>query len=124
MARLTSPFYYDLSFDPFLYAEIGEERNGMMLSVLSALARLDIDPWTEAANLSRLPAPQATMRLTSLLSTTPNSQIKVPAPATIARLIGLLPKAARGEARPPGGAVANKLKLSLYRAIISNWRSS
>jgi hypothetical protein len=35
-------------FDDFLFAPIGEDRNGMLLSVLSALARLDIDPWQEA----------------------------------------------------------------------------
>jgi len=122
MTRLVSPFYYDLSFDPFLYAEIGEERNGMMLSVLSALARLDIDPWSEAASLSRLSAERATVRLTSLLSTTPSSQIKAPAPATIARLIALLPKAGRGEARAPGAAVTNRSKSPWYRAIISLWR--
>jgi hypothetical protein len=30
-------------FDSFLYAPIGEDGNGMPLSVLSALARLDVD---------------------------------------------------------------------------------
>jgi hypothetical protein len=36
-------------FDDFLYASIGEDSNGVLLSVLSALARLDVDPWEEAA---------------------------------------------------------------------------
>jgi hypothetical protein len=36
-------------FENFLFAPIGEDSNGMVLSVLSALARLDIDPWQEAA---------------------------------------------------------------------------
>ena len=36
-------------FDDFLFAPIGADRIGMLLSVLSALARLDIDPWQEAA---------------------------------------------------------------------------
>jgi hypothetical protein len=39
-------------FDAFLFAPVGEERNGMLLSVLSALARLDVDPWQEAARLA------------------------------------------------------------------------
>lgn len=39
-------------FDKFLCASIGEDRNGTMLSVLSALARLDVDPWQEAADLA------------------------------------------------------------------------
>jgi len=42
-------------FDDFLFAPIGEDRNDMPLSVLSALARLDIDPWQEADKLARLP---------------------------------------------------------------------
>jgi hypothetical protein len=37
-------------FDDFLFAPIGEDRNDMPLSVLSALARLDIDPWQEPTN--------------------------------------------------------------------------
>jgi len=32
-------------FDDFLFAPIGDEKNGMLLSVISALARLDLDPW-------------------------------------------------------------------------------
>lgn len=43
-------------FDGFLYAQLGEERNGMPLSVLSALAQLQVDPWQKAARLARLPA--------------------------------------------------------------------
>ena len=84
----------------------------MLLSVLSALARLDLDPWFEAASLSRLPAPAATQRLTSLLSSLPSVQLKVPAPATIMRLVALLPQAVRAAPRPRDGAVAAKPKMS------------
>ena len=42
-------------FDDFLFAPIGDDRNDMPLSVLSALARLDVDPWEEAAELARWP---------------------------------------------------------------------
>ena len=37
-------------FDEFLGASIREDRNGTGLSVLSALARLNVNPWQEAAN--------------------------------------------------------------------------
>ena len=50
-------------FENFLFAPIGADRNGMLLSVLSALARLDIDPWQEAAQLAALPEETATRRL-------------------------------------------------------------
>ena len=41
-------------FDEFLWASVGEDRNGTGLSVLSALARLDVDPWQEANSLARM----------------------------------------------------------------------
>ena len=40
------------AFDPFLVAVIGEDRNEKSVSVLSALAQLDVDPWDEVANLA------------------------------------------------------------------------
>ena len=42
-------------FEKFLYAAVGEDHNGMPLTVLSALARVDVDPWEEAAKLMQLP---------------------------------------------------------------------
>src|SRR5437773_10634081 len=41
-------------FDSFLFAPVGEEVNGVPLSVLSALSRLGLDPRDEAARLSAL----------------------------------------------------------------------
>ena len=82
-------------FDDFLFAPIGEDKNGMSLSVLSALARLDIDPWQEAAKLAGLPGETATQRLASLIVELPDEPAAHPDPATIAtRLIALLPRPA------------------------------
>jgi hypothetical protein len=79
-------------FDDFLFAPVGEERNGMLLSVLSALARLDIDPWQEAAKLADLPGETATQRLTSLIAALPDEPSAHRDPLRIAtRLIALLP---------------------------------
>jgi hypothetical protein len=58
-------------FDDFLYAPIGEDTNGMLLSVLSALARADLDPWQEAARLAGLPEKYATARLAELIAALP-----------------------------------------------------
>ena len=64
----------------------------MLLSVVSALARLDVDPWQEAARLARLPVEAATQRLASLIAALPEASGPRWDPATIAtRLIGLLP---------------------------------
>ncbi len=52
----------------FLYAPVGEDRNGSAVSVLSMLARLGLDPWKEAAGLSTLRREAALSRLGKLLS--------------------------------------------------------
>lgn len=40
--------------DGFLYADVGQESNGMPLTVLSLLARSGLDPWDEARRLCTL----------------------------------------------------------------------
>ena len=87
-------------FNDFLFAPIGEDKNGMLLSVLSALARLDIDPWQEAAKLARLPVKAATERLSSLIAALPDWPAMHRDTRTIAAsLIGLLPRRS-GSATP------------------------
>jgi hypothetical protein len=107
-------FKRDPSFDNFLFAEVGEEQNGMVLSVVSALARLDLDPWTEAASLSRLSARAGGERLTALLSSLPTSQVTSLSPAKVIHLIGLLPRT-RQEGAWTGSSVGfGQLKTSFY----------
>ncbi len=81
-------------FDQFLGAPIGEDRNGTTLSVLSALARLDVDPWREARTLARMPREAATKRLTALIDALPGEQPSgMPSRASAADLVALLPAA-------------------------------
>jgi hypothetical protein len=42
-------------YDVFLFVEVGEQENGMTMSMASALIRLGLDPWDEAARLATLP---------------------------------------------------------------------
>jgi hypothetical protein len=80
-------------FEDFLFATIGDEQNGMLLSVNSALARSGVDPWAEAENLARLPADTATQKLASLIAALPDGPAARPDSGTIAvRLIALLPR--------------------------------
>src|SRR5947207_11594901 len=65
LRRLYAPFRPDLN--KFLFAAVGEERNGIPLSMMSALAQLDLDPWEEAARLSALAKQEAIERLTELI---------------------------------------------------------
>jgi hypothetical protein len=67
----------------------------MLLSVLSALARSDVDPWQEANELARLPREAAIRRLVLLIAELPGGPSTHPDLGTIAsRLIALLPRRA------------------------------
>jgi hypothetical protein len=86
------------TFNDFLFATVCEEPNDMPLSVISALARLDLDPWTEAAELARMPADGAARRLSSLLARVASVPATPPDRATIAaRLVALLPAATKAD---------------------------
>jgi hypothetical protein len=80
-------------FDAFLFAQIGEETNGMTLSVLSMLARAGVDPWWQAAELARLPGGVAIETLVSLIAALPAGADQHRDDGTLARrLISLLPR--------------------------------
>jgi hypothetical protein len=80
-------------FDAFLFASVDKESNGGSLTVLSALVRLDVDPWREAAELARMPREAASERLTSLIAALSGASLASLVPATIAdRLVKLLPR--------------------------------
>ena len=105
---LPSPFTLPRSrFNDFLFASVGTERNGATLSVVSALARLEIDPWQEAARLSELPRERAAAALDSLIRRLPAGGWEQSETRSIAaRLIELLPRpdsAARSSEAPAGG---------------------
>jgi hypothetical protein len=55
-------------FDAFLFASVGEEVDGVPLSVLSALSRLDLDPRDEAARLARLTKEAAADQLARMIA--------------------------------------------------------
>ena len=89
-----SPFTLPRSeFNEFLFALIGKESNGMPLSVVSALARLEMDPWQEAARLASLPKELAAPALDRLISRLPaGSWDRSETRMIAARLIELLPR--------------------------------
>ncbi len=96
---MSSADIYALSrsaLNPFLFAEVGIERNGSGLTVLSVLARLGHDPWVEAARWARLPK-------TALIDCLAASLIQMPlspealadAHLTASHLVSLLPAESR-----------------------------
>ena len=83
----------------FLFAFIGEEPSGLQLTVLSAFARLGLDPWKEAARLSKLPKEAAIDALKGLIADYPLEDRKPSDAQRIAiRLVNLLPKSGSGSA--------------------------
>src|ERR1022692_2866186 len=95
MTPTPSPSAVPSEFNDFLYSPIGEDKNGLLVTVLSALARQDVDPWQEAADLDGLPRDTAVQKLTSIIATLPGHQPMLDDPTPIAvRLIALLPRRA------------------------------
>ena len=102
MAQAGSVFAPSSQFDDFLHASVGEDDHGMLLSTLSVLARMGLDPWQEAAKLAQLPKEAAAQKLTALLAALPQASVAyLDPPAVAARLAELLPL--RPKANPTSG---------------------
>jgi hypothetical protein len=108
-------------FDQFLGASIGEDRNGTGLSVLSALARLDVDPWNEAMSLARMPREAAAVRLSALIDALRHAPASaIPPSMSVADLVALLPKSKTANAPPSNSIfVATGLRRTQTQALVS-----
>jgi hypothetical protein len=79
-------------YNAFLFAAVGEEAVGLPLTVLTALSRLGIDPWQEAARLSDLPRETAARVFAQTIAKLPEGDWKASdAEAIAARLVDSLP---------------------------------
>jgi len=84
--------YLGSEYDVFLSSPLWLDRNESPLSVMSALARLDIDPWQEAAALAALSKAAAVTRLSALLRPLPGAPSTRPdRDGMCQRVLGLLP---------------------------------
>jgi hypothetical protein len=90
------------SYEDFLFAPVCEDANGMRLSVISALARMNVDPWEEATRLAAMPKAIAEKTLLSILDLVSGKSWKSPeAEAIAARLVRLLPQLGEAAAIAP-----------------------
>ncbi len=97
----------DSQYDAFLFASVCETGDGP-LSVLSVLARQDVDPWDEAARLAKLSRDQATHSLASEIWKSNNVRwSRSEASARAVRLVELLPSHAAVHSRPVKGEDRN-----------------
>jgi hypothetical protein len=118
---MTLPARFSLlhsDLNDFLFAAVGDEANGMPLNVVSALTRLGVDPWAEAARLSALPKAAAVATLAPMIARLP---ICRPLPsddwAISHRLVALLPRAGQTAPSSPEREVA-KDRRRLQAALI------
>jgi hypothetical protein len=117
--RARSPEFLGPEFNDFLFASIGEDRNGGYLSVVSALARLDLDPWAEAAKLAKLPVEIATQKLSSLIAAFQEIPSAAQEPRKIAaRLVALLPGSLSLKLRPTRSSSGAKA-ITNSRSVLS-----
>jgi hypothetical protein len=105
-------------FDQFLHAPVVQEANGMPLTVLSALARLNIDPWDEAQRLAKLPREAAALALSAVIAALPNGPAAGPnAQAIVARLTALLPAGVAPGERSADRALAAGTKNDVHAIL-------
>ena len=98
MAAASGPTRLSDQFSPFLRSALWLDRDETPLSVLSALARLDVDPWEEAAQLAALPEPSASAKLAAMLANLPGGPtIRRDLDAICVRSVSLLPCPSGGE---------------------------
>ena len=105
-------------FDEFLFASIGEEKNGSELTVLSALTRLGLDPWAEAARLSDLPEETAAHALAATIAGLPEGAwTALDSGAIAARLVKHLPKHGGSDVQSPWGRNSGHQKTKTATAM-------
>lgn len=103
-----------IEYDPFLRSPLWQEQTGATLSVLSALARLNIDPWKEAASLALLPKDDASARLSGLIAGLPEAQaVGSERYALCERSVSMLPASTvvDNNSAWPGSAIDEKLTM-------------
>jgi hypothetical protein len=113
-------------YNAFLFASVGEEAAGVQLTVLTALTRLGLDPWQEAARLSDLPREAAARALAATIATLPEGDWKVSeAGAIAARLVDCLPARSapavpslKGQAPTVERTEGNKMKSGRERWLV------
>jgi hypothetical protein len=101
----------------FLFASVGDEQNGMPLNVVSALTRLDVDPWREAARLAALPKALAAEALAPMIARLPIFRREESDNLIISRrLVELLP--AGRQAATPGPAQAGAAEKKYFNTVM------
>jgi hypothetical protein len=115
MANQRSALNVTSRYDDFLFAPICDEPGGMRLSVLSALARMNVDPWEEAAHLAILSTPDAQKTLVSTLNLFADKRQRAAETEILAaRLVALLPKTDEATAAKAATIAKDRAQRTIY----------
>jgi hypothetical protein len=101
-------------YNAFLFAAVGEDKVGLPLTVLTALSRMGVDPWQEAARLSDLPREIAVKAFAATIAKLPEGDWKASdSEAIAARLVNWLPgrSAVAIPSMPAGRGGGEKIKM-------------
>ena len=131
------------AYNDFLFGSLGQDAAGTEVTVLSALSRLGIDPWQEAARLAALPRDAAAEALAATILRLPDGTgLDTEAAKVAARLVALLPegtvaaipqteearvaslavaKASRKAGTPGKGATVKTARTTLANSKVSPW---
>jgi hypothetical protein len=102
----------------FLFASVGDQQNGMPLNVVSALTRMEVDPWEEAARLAGLPKALAAEALASMIARLPDFQRQQSDNLAISRrLVELLPTPGQAHG-PPRAQTGVRDKKYFYAVMV------
>ena len=120
MAISLQPSAADAELNAFLFASVGEDKTGVDVTVLSALARVGLDPWGEAARLSSLSNEAAAQALTKTIGLLPlGNWTAADVRGIAARLVACLPR--RGAAPAPAAtaqhATPTTVKVRIWPAV-------
>jgi len=112
MAMSMTQLGQDPAFGRFLGAPVGEDRTGASVSVLSMLARLNVDPWNEASDLAKMQEAPARQRLEALLARFEDVPTLLSDQGRVASgLLAFLPNRAKTTRYSGNGSVAQSVKL-------------
>ena len=83
------------AYNDFLFGSLGKDAAGTEVTMLSALSRLGVDPWQEAARLASLPRDAAAEALAATILRLPDrTGPAAEVPKIASRLVALLPEGA------------------------------
>jgi hypothetical protein len=120
LRRAFRPLRPDL--DKFLFATVGDEVDGIPLSVISVLVRLGLDPWEEAGRLSSSSRGEATEQLAWLIAEPPGMFRPLQEAREIADgLVGLLPRHASGGTLAPQVQIRPRYRAPVSRKLSEFW---